>query len=63
MKAGKPKCDDCHVVLGALYRVVGKVKRREGKVTKKAGIYCSKCAGIRTGERDKNGRLIRKPTS
>ncbi|KKK74447.1 hypothetical protein LCGC14_2883680 [marine sediment metagenome] len=50
-------CDDCHVVLGSLYRVVGKVKRRRGKITKRAGIYCNKCAGIRLGERNKNGRL------
>ena len=49
-------CADCNVILGALFRVVGKVKRRDEKVTKKAGVYCNKCADIRLGIRDKRGK-------
>ena len=53
-------CDDCNVILGALFRVVGKIKRRHEKITKLAGVYCNKCADIRLGIRDKNGRKIRR---
>ncbi len=52
-------CDDCHVELTGLARVVGKVQRHNEIVTKKAGIYCCKCGGIRAGERRPNGQLIR----
>ncbi len=54
------KCEDCGDHLGGLARVVGHVKRHNGKVTHKAGIYCKKCAGIRLGDRDTNGRLVRR---
>ncbi len=53
------KCEDCGDHLGGLARVVGHVKRHNGKVTHKAGIYCNKCAGIRLGDRRPNGLLIR----
>ncbi len=53
------KCEDCGDHLGGLARVVGRVKRHDGKVTHKAGIYCNKCADIRLGDRDTNGRLVR----
>ena len=48
-------CEDCNVEL-KMARVVGKVKRRYGKVTKSAGIYCNKCGDIRLGIRDKKGK-------
>ncbi len=53
------KCDDCHVELTGLARVVGKVVRHNGIVVKNAGVYCCKCGGIRKGERRPNGQLIR----
>ena len=49
-------CEDCSDDL-RMARVVGKVKRRNGIVTRKAGVYCNKCGDIRLGTRDRNGKL------
>jgi len=46
-------CADCNVILGALYRVI------RPKYARKRIIVCTKCADIRQGIRDKNGRKIR----
>ena len=48
----KPRCADCSVILGALYRVI------RPKYARKRIIVCTKCADIRLGIRDKNGRKI-----
>ncbi|KKL09792.1 hypothetical protein LCGC14_2562340 [marine sediment metagenome] len=49
-----PKCADCNVTLGALYRVI------RPKYARKRITVCTKCADIRQGIRDKNGKKIRR---
>ena len=53
MGARVMNCADCNVILGALYRVI------RPKYARKRIIVCTKCADIRLGIRDKNGRKIR----
>ena len=47
-------CADCNVILGALYRVI------RPKYARRRIIVCTKCADIRLGIRDKNGKKIRR---